>query len=401
MKAIILAAGKSTRLYPLSLTKPKPLLKIANKTILEHNLEHLKGIIDEAIIVVGYKKEMIKDFLGYEFEGIKIKYVEQKEQLGTGHAVLCAKDYINDDEKFFIVPGDDMFSKVDINNCLKHDLCVLAKKADDPSKWGIIVKDTESNIIDIEEKPKEPKSNLANTAFWLMDKRIFKYIKRQEKTERFEIEITSALKEMIKETKVFCQDVKDYWLPIGYPWHILDANSFFLDRIKTNDIKGEIYENAVIKGKIIMEKGSQILPGVFIEGNVVIGKNTRIGPNCYIRGDTTIGDNCRVGQAVEIKNSVIGDNSNVPHLNYVGDSVIGDKCNLGAGTIIANLKHDKLNVMSMIKEKLEDTGRRKFGAVLADNVKTGINTAIYPGRKLWPDIYTHPGEIVKKDKINN
>ena len=106
-----------------------------------------------------------------------------------------------------------------------------------------------------------------------------------------------------------------------------------------------------------------------------------------------------VGQAVEVKNSVIGDGSKVPHLSYVGDSVIGEDCNLGAGTVIANLKHEKSNVKSMIKGKIIDTGRRKFGASIGDNVKTAINTSIYPGRKLFPDTTTLPGEVVKKDKV--
>src|SRR3990172_5867805 len=94
MQAIILAAGKSTRTYPLTLTRPKTLLKTANKTIIEHNLESMADFVDEAIIVVGYKKEMIKDFLGDKFRKIKIKYVVQKEQLGTSHALLMAEKLI-------------------------------------------------------------------------------------------------------------------------------------------------------------------------------------------------------------------------------------------------------------------------------------------------------------------
>ena len=86
MQAVILAAGKSTRTYPLTLTRPKPLLKAANKTILEHNLDNLNGIADEAILIVGYKKEMIRKKFGNNYNNIKIRYIEQKEQLGTGHA---------------------------------------------------------------------------------------------------------------------------------------------------------------------------------------------------------------------------------------------------------------------------------------------------------------------------
>ena len=91
------------------------------------------------------------------------------------------------------------------------------------------------------------------------------------------------------------------------------------------------------------------------------------------------------------------DGSKIPHLSYIGDSVIGENVNLGAGTITANLRHDNGNIKSMIKEKLIDTKRRKFGAVIGDNVHTGINTSIYPGRKIWPGKTTLPGEVIKKD----
>lgn len=399
MKAIILCAGKSTRLYPLTLTRPKPLIKIANKTLLEHNLEQLEGLVDEAIIVVGYKKEMIIAKFGNKFGKIKLTYVEQFEQLGTGHAVMCAKKFIKDNERFLIVPGDDLFSKIDIKTCLKHDYAVLCKEVNDAEKWGIIVADKNKIIIDIEEKPKKPKSNLANTALWVMDKKIIEIMEKQKKSIRGELEITSALKEFIKTNKVTTISVSDYWLPIGYPWHIIEANEYFLKKIKKSVISGKIHKSSIIEGNIIIGDGSEILPGVFIEGNVLIGKNSKIGPNCYIRGSTTIGDNCKVGQSVELKNSVMFDNSKIPHLSYIGDSVIGENVNLGAGTISGNLRHDHNNIKSMIKDSLIDTGRRKFGAIIGDNVHTGINTSIYPGRKIWPNMTTKPGEIIDKDKM--
>lgn len=397
MKAVILAAGSSTRMYPLTLTRPKPLLKIANKTILEHNLEALAGFIDEAVIVVGYKQKMIIDLFKYNFKGIKISYVEQKEQLGTGHALKCAQKLIEHEQKFIIMPGDDLFSRKDIGNCLKHDFCVLVKEVTDPEKWGIILADEDNRIIDIEEKPKSAKSNMANTALWVMGTKILELLPKK-KTERGELELTSALAELIKCEKVYSEQVTGYWLPIGYPWHILDANEFLLFRVKSS-IQGEVSPSATVGEKVAIGKRSEILAGAYIEGKVIIGDDCKIGPNCYIRGSTSIGNHCHIGQAVEIKNSIIGDNTNICHLSYVGDSVIGERVNLGAGTIIANLRHDRSNVKSMVKGEKVDTGRLKFGAVIGDSVHTGINTNIYPGRKLWPNTTTLPGEIVREDKI--
>jgi bifunctional UDP-N-acetylglucosamine pyrophosphorylase/glucosamine-1-phosphate N-acetyltransferase len=105
-----------------------------------------------------------------------------------------------------------------------------------------------------------------------------------------------------------------------------------------------------------------------------------------------------VGNAVEVKNCVIGDHVSIGHLSYFGDSVFGCGINIGAGTIAANLRHDNASVKSIVKGQVVDTGRRKMGAVIGDNVHTGIHTSIYPGRKIWPGKATLPGEIVSADK---
>jgi len=184
---------------------------------------------------------------------------------------------------------------------------------------------------------------------------------------------------------------------IVHPWDLIFANEQLVGSLSESRIEGSIHPNAVIEGVIHLGPGSRILPGVFIEGKVVIGANTKIGPNCYIRGSTSIGDKCHIGQSVEVKNSLILSGTNVGHLSYVGDSVLGEKVNFGAGTITSNFRHDGKNHRSMTGGVLLDTGRRKFGCIVGDGVHTGINTSIYPGRKLWPGTSTRPGEIVQKD----
>jgi bifunctional UDP-N-acetylglucosamine pyrophosphorylase/glucosamine-1-phosphate N-acetyltransferase len=187
---------------------------------------------------------------------------------------------------------------------------------------------------------------------------------------------------------------------IRHPWDFLRANELYVSALAENLIEGEIHASAVIEGVIHLGAGTRILPGVFIEGNVVIGANCKIGPNCYIRGHTSIGDGCHIGQSVEIKNCLILSKTNVGHLSYVGDSVLGEKVNFGAGTTTSNLRHDGKNHRSSVNGELVDTGRRKFGTIVGDRVHTGINTSIYPGRKLWPDTSTRPGEIVQRDLLS-
>jgi bifunctional UDP-N-acetylglucosamine pyrophosphorylase/glucosamine-1-phosphate N-acetyltransferase len=187
---------------------------------------------------------------------------------------------------------------------------------------------------------------------------------------------------------------------IRYPWDFLFINESIISKLEKSEILCEIRNGVNIEGKVKIAKSAQLLPGVFIEGNAIIGENCKIGPNCYIRGNSYIGDGCHIGQAVEIKNSVLMEKVSVGHLSYIGDSIIGINTNLGAGTITANLRHDGENHRSQINDELVNTGRKKFGAVIGDNVHTGIHTSIYPGRKIWPNMTTAPGEIVRKDIKN-
>jgi len=187
---------------------------------------------------------------------------------------------------------------------------------------------------------------------------------------------------------------------IRHPWQFLDVNAQIVSALTEPNYLGTVSPAAHFDGIVHVGEGTTILPGVVIEGNAVIGKNCKIGPNCYLRGSTTIGDGCHIGQAVEIKHSVVGHNSAIGHLSYLGDSVVGNNVNFGAGTITSNFRHDGKNHRSVVDGKLIDTGRRKFGSVIGDNVHTGIHSAIYPGRKLGPNTSTRPGDIVQRDLRN-
>ena len=184
---------------------------------------------------------------------------------------------------------------------------------------------------------------------------------------------------------------------ILYPWDLLRVHEILMGELRESKILGEVSDRAVVEGCLVLGEGSRILPGVYIEGNVIIGRNCKIGPNCYIRGATAIGDNCHVGQAVEIKNSILMNRVMMCHLSYCGDSIVGEGTNFGAGTITANFRHDGKPHRSMVGGELVDTGRLKFGAIIGDDVHTGIHTGIYPGRKIWPHQSTRPGEAVRQD----
>lgn len=185
-----------------------------------------------------------------------------------------------------------------------------------------------------------------------------------------------------------------------YPWSFLDFHEGLLKKVEENNLACSDCTTAQLDegASLMVGEGTRVLPGVYVEGQVVVGKNCKIGPNCYLRGPISIGDHCHVGQGVELKNTILGDGTNVGHLSYIGDSVLANKVNLGAGTITSNLRHDGKNHRSVIEGEVIDTGRRKFGTVIGNGVHTGIHTSLYPGRKLGPGTTTLPGEVVCKDK---
>lgn len=401
MKAVILAAGKSTRLHPLTLNRPKVMLPVANTTILEHNLQQLleTKLVDEAVVVVGFCSEGIMTKFDSKYGNMKLAYAFQTEQLGTGHALLQAEKFVAAEKKFLVIMGDDLYSGSDIKKCLKHNSCVLAKKVENVSSFGkvVAVKGVLKGLI---EKPGERGEGFANAGCYVLPNSIFQLLRKLKKSNRGEYEITEALSELSKKEKVAVEEAS-FWEPITYPWSLLDANETLLKLREKEKPKiaatAKIEKYVTLKGFVAVGNGTHIKNGAYIEGPVVIGDNCVIGPNCFIRSYTAIGNRCRIGNAVEVKNAILMDGVVIGHLSYCADSVIGKSVNFGAGTITANLRHDNGTVKSMVKGELVDTGRRKFGTIIGDNAKTGIHTSIYPGRKIWPRKTTVPGEVVRKD----
>lgn len=396
MQAVIFAAGQSTRTYPLTLTRPKPLLKIVNRTILEHQLTALSGIVDEIVLVVGYKAEMIQEQIGNSHDGLAIRYVTQEEQKGTGHALLVCKDVVNG--PFLAMNGDDIYHRDDLAVLAEQEQASLVKTIEDPRLYCIYDVDDRGRVKRLVEKPAEIFSNLAGIGAYKFSPSVFQALEKTPLSKRGEIEITTTIQLLADESAYGVVEAKGHWLPIGYPWHLLQANQALMDAGLDWKIEGDVHESVVVNGDLALGPGSVIRPGTVIDGPAVIGQNSEIGPNAWIRPYTAVGDGCKVGHVVEVKGSIIMDGAKAPHLSYVGDSVIGCDVNFGCGTVTANFRHDEGNHKSMVKGELVDTGRRKLGAIVGDGVHTGINTSIYPGRKLWPGTSTLPGEVVQRDK---
>lgn len=404
LKAIILSAGEGSRMRPLTLTKPKTMLPVAGKPIIQYNIKSLRdnGITD-ILLIVRYKEEIVRNYFGDGSDfGVNISYKTQKDFLGTANAISYGEDFI--DDSIIVLNGDIILDDEIIHeiikkyNYLSPDTLMLLTEVEDPSAFGVVEIEN-GNIKNIVEKPKreEAPSNLVNAGIYIFNKDIFDKIRETEISERGEYEITDSVSLQIEDNKkVIGHKTSKDWIDVGRPWELIEVNEELIGKLKT-EIKGTVEAGAVIHGEVFLDEGSVIKAGVYIEGNVYIGKNCDIGPNSYIRGNTYFGDNVHVGNAVEIKNSIIMENTNVSHLSYVGDSVIGSNCNIAAGTNIANLRFDNATIKTKIKNQKIDSGRRKLGAIIGDSVKTGINSSFSPGVKVGHNSTIGSGVLLYED----
>lgn len=394
MQTVVLAAGKGTRMRPLTETQPKPMLPVAGKPLLWHALDRaVNAGASRLVVVVGYEEDAIREYFGDEFNGVSIEYVTQDELTGTASAVRAAKSALNPDP-FVVLNGDGLYDQSGLNELFTHDAAVGAAVVEDPRPYGVleVSENTVSNII---EKPTDPPSNLINAGAYVFPPEAMAWLST-DVSERGEHEITDVVNEMCHEMSVAVVEFES-WLDVGRPWELLLANEWKLGEV-SRVLDGTVHERANVIGDVTVESGAEIREGVTIEGPAFVGSGASVGPNAYIRGATTIAPNAEVGHGVEIKNSILMNGAVVPHLSYVGDSILGRDVNFGAGTIVANLRHDDEPVKMTVKGNRVSTGRRKMGVVVGDGAKTGINTSLDPGVKLSCDARTEPGERVTRDR---
>jgi UDP-N-acetylglucosamine diphosphorylase/glucosamine-1-phosphate N-acetyltransferase len=406
MKAVVLAAGEGIRLQPITTTRPKHLIQIGGKAILEYCLEAIKfSGITEVIIITHYMGDAIRRQFGDGASmGLQIKYIKQAEILGTGNAVSVVEPDVDGD--FLLVYGDLLFDREVVSDIVhlykaKKPAAVMAVvPVEKPESYGVVELENERIITSIVEKPATGKvpSNLANAGLYVVSEEIFDKIKQTKASVRGEWELTDALSMLIKDGKnVLASKIsKTDWVDIGRPWDLLEANSWVLKRI-SHKVYGTIEEGAHLVGPVTVAETARVRSGAYIEGPTFIGEGSDIGPNCYIRPYTSVGKNVRIGNACEVKNCIIMDETHIGHLSYVGDSILCERCNLAAGSITANLRLDDGHVKMVVKGKIVDSGRSKLGAILGDDVKTGINALFMPGVKVGVKSWIGANFMVQRD----
>ena len=377
MQVIILAAGKGTRIHPISLTRPKPLFQLMGKTMIEYTLDQLQGIADEVILVVGYKGEMIQKKIGSKYGKMRIRYVFLKQQTGTGSAAASASKIIKD--KFLLLMGDDIYSKNDIKKLIKKFPAIVAQKVKTPKSFGIV---TQKNgiLINLAEKPERPQSDLANTAMYYLHKDIFKYA--IGKSARGEYEFTDYVKQFASNNKLNVIVSKE-WMPVPYVWNFFDVADLFLNKSK-KEIKGKTEKVVVVKDKVIIKQGSTIKSGAQIIGPTYIGKDCLVEKDCIIGPNTIIEDDCKILVGSVVKDCIIGSKTIVEESTIIKNSILGVSCRIGNNVKFLN-KAKTGNVKVMVNDNLVDSDRKLLGSFLGDNVKILDNVILSPGTKIEPN----------------
>jgi UDP-N-acetylglucosamine diphosphorylase / glucose-1-phosphate thymidylyltransferase / UDP-N-acetylgalactosamine diphosphorylase / glucosamine-1-phosphate N-acetyltransferase / galactosamine-1-phosphate N-acetyltransferase len=318
-QAVILAAGEGQRLRPFTVTRPKAMISIAGKPILQYIIEALAhGGVRDIIIVVGYRKEQVYDFFGSgEKLGVKISYATQQKQLGTAHALASVKEMVQDE--FLVLPGDNLIDAATIADFVDiGPEALLVKRVKDPERYGVVNIDG-GEVRGIVEKPKDAGGNLVNTGIYAFSKEIFNLIGDT-------LDIPDVLNNMIAAGRTIkVMETVGTWLDVIYPWDIISLNNAILQNIAPA-MGGTVEAGVTVKGKVIIGADTVIRAGSCIYGPAIIGGGCEIGPNVSIMPSTSIGDNVSVSSFSQVKNSVIGSDVTFGPGCFISDSVIDKGC---------------------------------------------------------------------------
>jgi UDP-N-acetylglucosamine diphosphorylase/glucosamine-1-phosphate N-acetyltransferase len=318
-QAVILAAGEGQRLRPFTVNRPKAMLSIADKPILQYIIEALaRNGIRDVVLIVGYRKEQVYDYLGSgERCGVNITYVTQMSQLGTAHALMQAKDAVGNE--FLVLPGDNLIEAHTIADFVQvRPEALLAKRVSNPVRYGVVNIEG-GEVHDIVEKPKEASSNLVNTGIYAFTKDIFKYMEDV-------LDIPDVLNNMLAEGyTINALETDGTWLDVVYPWDIINLNHAVLKNIEVS-LGGTIEAGVSLRGNVMVGPESVIRSGSCIYGPAVIGSGCDIGPQVCIMPATSIGDNVAISPFTEIKNTVIGNDVTIGPGGIISDSVIDQGC---------------------------------------------------------------------------
>jgi glucose-1-phosphate thymidylyltransferase len=353
MQAVILAAGEGKRVRPLTWSRPKALIPIANRPIIEYVIDSLiKNGIRDIIVVVGYRKEQVTRYLN-QLE-VPVSVVFQDKQLGTAHALKCAESKIKED--FLLLPGDNYIDTGSIAKIKEMRNAMLVKEHPNPSNFGVVLL-KDGYVTDIIEKPERAPSFLVSTGIFSLTPAFFNFIKDNN--------ITDVISGMLNEGGMIKGVAADDWQDAIYPWDLLKMNTRLLSQIVPSR-HGTSNRNTTITGAVQIGKGTSIGPNTIVSGPVVIGNDCEIGPNCCVMPNTSIGARVKIEPFCYLGNALIMDDCFIGSHSRIIDTVLGEGCILSDHTTTCT----SVSLMEIEGAAIKP----EFGAVLGDGVRAGAFT---------------------------
>ncbi len=396
MKAVILAAGQSSRLYPFTKDKHKSMIRIMGKPLLEYTIEGLKrNGIKDLVIVVGKDSSVEKYFSNGKKYGVSIVYVMQPEPLGMGNALSLARGHIGGD---FLLLHSYHFDAADfIKDLIKvqsntSKISLLAKKREDTFSQGVLLIDGD-RVLDVVEKPAEGKepSKLCIVGAYLISKDFLNELQNTP-VEQYQFEI--ALSSFAKKNIVKFVEVKSDTISLKFPWDLIHVKNYLLKNIKRSvSKKAVVAKSAEIIGEVIIKEGATIMEGVRIKGPCYIGKNSIVGNNTLLRDGVCIEDNCTIGAFMEMKNTLVMKDSKT-HSGFIGDSVIGENVRIGAQFSTGNVRLDRKTVSVVVKEEKIDSRIKSLGTMIGNNARVGVKSSTMPGVIIGNNCVIGPSTVV-------
>jgi len=356
MQAVILAAGEGTRLRPLTLSRPKALVPVANTPILKYVIDALLANgIREIIVVVGYRKEHVIRYLNDH--DLPVRVVYQENQLGTAHALRCAEPYLQD--RFLLLAGDNYIDAASIAQIKNERNAILVTDHPRPTDFGVVIA-RDGLVREIREKPTTTDGKIVSTGIYSLDRSFFRYAVGPEVPDALQAMILDG----VRVTPVRAVD----WLDAVNPWDLLEMNSRLLARIETQRA-GTISRSSKLYGLIRIGKGCEIGPNTYIHGPVMIGEGCRIGPNCVILPNTSIGARVTIEPLSYVAHSLVMDDVVIGSHSRVIDAVIGEGCRLADHTATWTSE-------AIFEREKEGFQKASFGAVLGDRVRSAPYTIL-------------------------
>jgi glucose-1-phosphate thymidylyltransferase len=371
--AVVLAAGEGTRLRPLTRNRPKPMLPAANSPILEHVLNALvEAGIERLVLVVGYQRRRVQEHFGPSYRGCPITYVHQKKQLGTGHALLQARDAV--DGSVLVANGDHLIEAdsveavIDLFEAETPSAAMAVIERDDAEKYGAVRLDG-STIETLVEKPDSDAFRLINAGIYAFDEAIFEAIEETPR-QAGELALTETLERIVADGRTRGVRVDGLWVDATYPWDLLEVASSGLEAGRVEEPKRET--------GVWVADTARVHDDATLRPPVVIGADCEVGPGAVIGPTVALGENSTVEANATIERGVIETDSRVGHGATIVDAVFGQRVRVGADVTIPGGP-------GTVRVGNEVFERQRLGAVLADGVTVGGAATFEPGALVGPD----------------